>query len=52
MDDIALQTLLEEMRDDCRVVLDAFNKSEDRRQKTERQRAKVGGQRSEIRGPV
>jgi len=27
MDDIALQTLLEEMRDDCRVVLDAFNKA-------------------------
>ncbi len=49
MDDIALQTLLEEMRDDCRVVRDAFNKSEDRRQKTERQRAEDRGRRSEIR---
>ena len=27
MDDIALQTLREEMRDDCRVVLDAFHKA-------------------------
>ena len=30
MDDIALQTLREEMRDDCRVVRDALDKAQTR----------------------